>query len=182
MRLLMLLACCWMSGVSLADEPTTGFIRQVVEYQVPNLTVIRHDGVKSAFDKQINDGRPVVLSFIFASCSAICPMLSHTLMKVQDNLDKRNQKAHLVSVTIDPETDTPSILSEYAKKFAAGPNWDFYTCSRDVSIGLQKAFNVFRGDKMNHASVILIRLKPGAPWIRLEGFFNSETVLDELKV
>jgi protein SCO1/2 len=106
-------------------------------------------------------------------------MLSHTLMKIQSKLENSPNKAHLMSITIDPENDTPAILTEYAKKFSAGPDWDFYTGSREISINLQKAFNVYRGDKMNHTSVILIRVRPGAPWVRLEGFLNADMVVSE---
>ena len=164
-----------------ADEQESGIIRQTINYEVPDLPVIKQDGAERFFQREINDGRPVVMSFIFTSCSAICPMLAHTLKKVQSQLTESNQTAHLVSVTIDPENDTPSTLDDYAKKLSAGPQWDFYTGTRDVSIELQKAFNVYRGDKMNHASVILIRLKPDSAWVRLEGFLNADTVIKELQ-
>ena len=159
----------------------SGIIRQTINYEVPDLPVIKPDGAERSFQREINDGRPVVMSFIFTSCSAICPMLAHTLKKVQSQLTENNQTAHLVSVTIDPENDTPSTLAYYAKKLSAGPQWDFYTGTRDVSIALQKAFNVYRGDKMNHASVILVRLKPDSAWVRLEGFLNADTVIKELQ-
>jgi len=167
--------------VSAVNGPDSGLIRQTVNYQVPDLSVIKPDGSEHSFLQEIDDGRPVIMSFIFTTCSAICPMLGHTLMKVQSKLTEHQQTAHLVSITIDPENDTPSTLADYAKKLSAGPNWDFYTGTRDVSISLQKAFNVYRGDKMNHASVILIRSKPNAPWIRLEGFINSDQVISELQ-
>lgn len=164
-----------------ADAQDSGIIRQTINYEVPDLPVIKQDGAERFFQHEINDGRPVVMSFIFTSCSAICPMLAHTLKKVQSQLTENNQTAHLVSVTIDPENDTPSTLADYAKKLSAGPQWDFYTGTRDVSIELQKAFNVYRGDKMNHASVILVRLKPDSAWVRLEGFLNADTVIKELQ-
>jgi len=167
--------------VSAANGPDSGLIRQTVNYQVPDLSVSKPDGSEHSFMQEIDDGRPVIMSFIFTTCSAICPMLGHTLMKVQSKLTEHQQTAHLVSITIDPENDTPTTLADYAKKLSAGPNWDFYTGTRDVSISLQKAFNVYRGDKMNHASVILIRSKPNAPWIRLEGFINSDQVISELQ-
>ncbi len=174
---LLLLNSC---PVSATNGQDASIIRQVVHYQVPDLPVSKQDGTEHSFLQEIDDGRPVIMSFIFTTCSAICPMLGHTLMKVQSKLTEHQQTAHLVSITIDPENDTPTTLANYAKKLSAGPNWDFYTGTRDVSIQLQKAFNVYRGDKMNHASVILIRSKPGEPWIRLEGFINSDQVISEL--
>ena len=94
-------------------------------------------------------------------------------------MTKEGQKFHLVTISIDPENDTPSSLTEYAKKFSAGPNWDFYTGTREASLTLQKAFKAYRGDKMNHASLILLRSAPGQSWVRLEGFVSPDEVVSE---
>ncbi len=155
------------------------FFRSEANYVVPDVPVVRHDGGKSTFLKEIDDGRPVLVNFVFISCSAICPMLSHIFSKVQTKLTKDGKPFHLITISIDPENDTPASLAEYAKKFSAGSNWSFYTGSREASLNLQKAFKAYRGDKMNHASLILIRAKPGEKWVRLEGFVSPEDVVKE---
>jgi protein SCO1/2 len=157
------------------------FTRFIVNYEVPDVAVVPQDGKKISFLKGLDDGRPVILNFVFVSCSAICPMLSHVLSKVQTKLDNDSQKVHLISISIDPESDTPAKLIEYAKKFGAGPDWDFYTGTREASIAIQKAFNAYRGDKMNHASVIFMRAAPGKPWLRLEGFVSPDAVIHEYR-
>ena len=160
-------------------EQEPEFTRSEANYQIPDITLVRKDGQKLSFLKELDDGRPVFLNFIFSSCSAICPMLSHTFSQVQTQLEKDKQKFHLVSVSIDPEHDSPATLTEYAKKFKAGANWDFYTGSQKDSIAIQKAFNAFRGDKMNHASLVFMRSAPGQPWVRLEGLLSSKTLIQE---
>jgi protein SCO1/2 len=155
------------------------YTRAIVNYDVPDVAVVRQDEKKLSFIKELDDGRPVILNFIFASCSAICPMLSHVFSRVQAKLDKDSQKVHLVSISIDPENDTPEKLTDYAKKFGAGPNWNYYTSTREGSILIQKAFNAYRGDKMNHTSVIFMRAAPGKPWLRLEGFVSPDAVVRE---
>ena len=157
------------------------FTRTVANYVTPDVTVVRADGNKLSFIKELDDGRPVIMNFVFASCSAICPMLSHVFAKVQSKLEKESQNFHLVSISIDPENDTPAKLSEYAKKFGAGPNWNFYTGTVETSIAIQKAFNIYRGDKMNHSSTILMRYAPGKPWSRLEGFVSPDAVISEYR-
>jgi len=155
-------------------------IRSVAEYIIPKtVEVVRMDGKNLPFINEIDDGRPVIMNFVFASCSAICPMLSHVFSQIQTKLAKDKVKAHLISVSIDPENDTPVILREYAKKFKAGSGWDFYTGSIKSSVDIQKAFNVFRGDKMNHTSVIFMRKAPGQPWLRLEGFVSPDELIQE---
>jgi protein SCO1 len=161
------------------NNPAPDFTRSTVNYDIPNVEVIRKDEKKLPFINEIDDGRPVIMNFIFASCSAICPMLSHVFSQVQKKLGKDSQKVHLMSISIDPENDTPAKLSEYAIKFGAGQQWDYYTGSINSSVAIQKAFNVYRGDKMNHSSVILMRSAPGKPWLRLEGFISPDAVIRE---
>ncbi len=86
-----------------------------------------------------------------------------------------------MSISIDPESDTPTILSEYAKKFGAGSDWDFYTGTTEASLAIQKAFNAYRGDKMNHSSVIFMRAAPGKSWVRLEGFVSPDVAIREYR-
>ena len=155
------------------------YTRALANYDTPDVAVIRQDGKKLSFGKELDDGRPVIMNFVFVSCSALCPMLSHLFSKVQTILAKDDQKFHLVSISIDPENDTPAKLTEYAKKFGAGSDWNFYTGTREASIAIQKAFNAYRGDKMNHTSVILMRAKPGKPWLRVEGFLSPDAVAHE---
>ncbi len=174
------------SSVVMAEEPDNkaSFTSTTASYTTPDVSVLSENGNKLSFLKELDDGRPVFMNFIFASCSAICPMLSHVFAKVQDKLEKKGQKFHLVSISIDPENDTPSKLNEYAHKFAAGPNWNFYTGTVETSLAIQKAFNVYRGDKMNHSSVFLMRAAPGKSWLRLDGFMSPDEIIhqfDELK-
>jgi protein SCO1/2 len=159
----------------MAEESTPAFTRTVGNYQLPDVSVIRQDGKKLSLRKELDDGRPVILNFIFTSCSAICPMLSHVFSKVQDKLPD----VHQVSISIDPENDNPAKLIEYGKKFSAGKHWDFYTGTLKTSIAIQKAFKVDRGDKMNHSSVIFMRLGPDKPWVSLNGFASPDAVVLE---
>lgn len=157
------------------------FVRSVADYQMPDVSVTGKGGKKLSFIKEVDDGRPVILNFIFVSCSSICPMLSHVFSTVQTKLGKNKQKVHLMSISIDPENDTPAKLAEYGKKFKAGPSWDYYTGTQQASVAIQNAFQYFRGDKMNHSSVVFMRAAPGKPWVRMEGFATSDAILKELK-
>ena len=90
-------------------------------------------------------------------------------------------KAKMVSISIDPEFDTPQRLQEYALKFGATARWQHYTGSRHTVLAIQKAFNVYRGDKMNHFAVTFLRGAPARPWVRLEGFATPEDLASEYR-
>ena len=178
-RMALLFLCMVAFSTALWAEEAPEFTRMETVYKLPDVSVVRQDGKKLPFLAEVDDGRPVMLNFIFASCTAICPMLSHMFAKVQDELGKGQEKIHLVSVSIDPESDTPTVLAAYAKKLKAGVNWDHYTGNRQDIVAIQNAFNAYRGDKMKHAPLTFMRPAPGKPWLRLEGFLSPSLLLKE---
>jgi protein SCO1/2 len=155
--------------------------RTTANYKVPDAPMVRMDGAKVKFGADIDDARPVVLNFIYTTCTAICPVMTQTFAEVQTKLGSERDKVRMVSVSIDPEQDTPARLREYAKQYKAGPQWQFYTGTVESSIAVQKAFDAYRGDKMNHTPVTFLRPGPGKPWIRLDGFATPDEIVREVR-
>lgn len=148
-----------------------------VQYEVPNLVMVRQDGKSVSMREEMDDGRPVVLNFIFTTCGSICPLMSQVFGEFQRKLGPEGAHVHLMSISIDPEQDTPERLREYAGHFAAGPGWQYYTGTIAASLAAQQAFDVYRGDKMSHTPVTLLRAAPGLPWLRLDGFVTPDQLL-----
>jgi protein SCO1/2 len=164
-----------------ATAPAMENKRSVEKYAVPALNMIRQDGSKVNFQADIDDGRPVMLNFIYTSCTAICPVTTQVFSQVQEKLGADKARLHMVSVSIDPEFDSPARLDAYARKYNAGTQWQFYTGTREASIAIQKAFGAYRGDKMNHVAVTYVRAAPGKPWIRLDGMRGPDDILKEIR-
>jgi protein SCO1 len=152
-----------------------------MNYTIPSVKLIRHDGKPVEFTQELDDGRPVVLNFIYTTCTEICPLTSMTFSKFQDLLAGDASKVHMMSVSIDPEQDTPAVLKKYAEKFNAKPQWNFYTGTTMASVETQKAFDAYLGDKMNHAPVTYLRAAPGKSWVRIDGFVSPEELLHDYK-
>jgi protein SCO1 len=165
-----------MAQMAAAAKSTTR--RRLATYQVPAVPMLDQRGRKVAFDKALDDGRPVILNFIFTSCTTICPVMTQIFMQVQAQLTGELDKVHMVSVSIDPEYDTPARLLDYTRQHRAGAQWDFYTGSNDASIKVQKSFDAYRGDKMNHEALVLVRGPRGTNWLRLDGFASAEAIVD----
>jgi protein SCO1 len=153
--------------------------RSVEQYTIPGVQLMRADGRVVSFPKELDDGRPVVMDFIFTTCTTICPLSSAVLSQFQTRLGADSDKVHLVSVSIDPEQDTPERLRRYAKTFHAGNAWQYYTGTTQASEAVQRAFNVYRGNKMNHAPVTLMRAAPGSAWVRLDGLAMADDLYRE---
>lgn len=153
--------------------------RATVSYEAPAVMLTRADGKRVALTRELDDGRPVVLNFIFTTCSSSCPLASRTLEEFQRKLGRGAARLHIMSISIDPEQDTPARLIDYAHKFHAGPEWQYYTGTVEASIAAQKAFDVYRGEKMSHTPVTLLRSAPGKPWLRIEGFVTPDELVDD---
>ena len=74
-------------------------------------------------------GKVVAVTFIFTRCTATCPVLTPMMSFVQDRLGPDfGTRIAFVSITVDPERDTPEVLKDYAQAFGANlAGWSFLT-------------------------------------------------------
>jgi protein SCO1/2 len=187
--LALVLAAGLTSGVptAYADEDHSGHqaasgqTRSEQPYEVPSVKVTRADGKRMLLTEALDDGRPVMLNFVFTSCNAICPVTSQVFVEVREQLGAGRDKINMVSISIDPEQDTPAKLTEYAKRFGSAGEWAHYTSSSADAVAIQRAFGAWRGDKMNHQPTTYLRAAPGKPWVRLDGFFGPKALVAEIQ-
>jgi len=151
----------------------------------PNITlsdikIVNTDNKPSTLISVLDKG-PVVLNFIFTSCTAICPILSSTFSQVQKRVDEiKLKKINLISFSIDPERDTPERLKKYSQKFSAGEHWNFFTGSKMNMLNIENIFGNYRGNKMNHLPYTFIRINKDSQWIRLKGFVSASVIIKEI--
>jgi protein SCO1/2 len=148
-----------------------------MQYSVPELKLIRQDGKSVSLPEEMNDGRPVIVNFIFTTCGSICPLMSQVFGQFQQMLGPESGHVHLMSISTDPEEDSPARLREYARKHGAREGWNHYTGTLEASQAAQRAFGVYRGDKMSHTPVTLLRIAPGQPWLRVDGFVTPDELM-----
>ena len=159
------------------DAQPVAIQASLVSVVLPDVPLLRADGQRLALSAALDDHRPVVLNFIYTSCSSICPLLSAVLAQFREQLGAERAAVHVVSISIDPEQDTPQVLRAYSDRFKGGPGWDFFTGSDVASVQVQRAFGAYRGDKMSHTPVTYIRPAPGRPWTRIDGFATAHQLL-----
>jgi protein SCO1/2 len=94
----------------------------------PNLPVVTQDGKTLKFYDDVIKGKIVLISFLYTNCPDICPLTTARIAQVEDKLgDMVGRDIFFVSMTVDPERDTPERLKEFATAFDAGPGWLFLT-------------------------------------------------------
>jgi len=155
------------------------YVRSIEHYKIPDVVLLNATGDKVNINDAVNLDEPLMLNFIFTTCTAICPVLSATFAQTRTQLGPAHDDVNYLSISIDPEHDTPDRLKAYAENYRAGPEWEFFTGSLEDIISVQRAFNAYRGDKMNHRPLTFLRASRKTPWVRLEGFATASDLVDE---
>ncbi|MBI2203716.1 MAG: SCO family protein [Candidatus Rokubacteria bacterium] len=94
----------------------------------PNVPLITHEGRRVRFYDDVLRDRFVVVSFMYASCAQLCPMVTANLVRVKRLLGGRvGRDVFFYSITLRPATDTPEVLRRYATAHGTGAGWWFLT-------------------------------------------------------
>jgi protein SCO1/2 len=94
----------------------------------PDVKVVTQHGKTLRFYDDLIKDKIFVISFLFTTCRDICPLATARLAELQDKLGPAmGRDVFFYSISIDPETDTPERLKQYADTFGAGPGWLFLT-------------------------------------------------------
>src|SRR5882724_6306456 len=135
-------------------------------------------------------GRVVLLAFVFTTCPGVCPLISRQMSALQAGLKDAGlfgRQANLVSVTVDPETDTAKVLAEYAQKFGADPaGWRFLRETPARIRPVLKAYDEWtkllpKGELDHPARVYLIDRKGNIREIYSLAFFNEKQALIDMR-
>jgi protein SCO1/2 len=147
---------------------------------IPDVKVITQDGKTVNFYSDLIKDKVVAVNFVFTSCTTVCPPLGAIFGRLQE----QQKGVHLVSVSIDPEVDTPARLKAWSQKFGARPGWTLVTGKKDDIVRLLKAMNAYSADFANHQPVTLVGNDATGTWKRSYGFTTAAklaVMLNELE-
>jgi|CXWL01.1.fsa_nt_gi protein SCO1/2 len=118
---------------------------------VPIFELTERSGAQASLDDLL--GRPFVVDFVFTRCKLACPTLTTRMAKIGGDL-REGEEFRRVSISVDPEHDTPAALAAFATKFGAPTTWWFLTGEPDaihglVSDGFRLALEPATGDPAN---------------------------------
>lgn len=103
--------------------------------QVPEFSLTNRDG--RTVRRQDLAGSPWVADFIFSRCPASCPIMTARMAKLNRELPE-DLGVRMVSITVDPDHDTPQVLQRYAQSFSAPESWLFLTGGKEELFRLSK--------------------------------------------
>lgn len=146
-----------------------GTVRSQARVRTPDVVLVDTRGRTQKLAAHLDVDEPVLLNFVYTTCSTICSTQTAMLAEVQRRLLASGRRMRFVTMTIDPANDTPERLAAFARQFGIERDWSFLTGDFDDLVRVQRAFDVYRGAKAAHPPVVLLRPARGADWIRIEG-------------
>jgi len=146
--------------------------------KIPHARVVDQNGKQLDFYNDLIKGKSVAINFIFTTCTAICPPLTATFRRVQQEARTRGLDVQLISVSVDPSVDTPQRLQDFAKKFKAEAGWTFVTGDKAEIDTLLQALGAAVVNKNDHTPMILIGNEVADHWTRTYGLSSPKVIVD----
>jgi protein SCO1 len=147
---------------------------------IPDAPVLDQNGKELKFYSDLVKNKTVAINFIFTTCTTICPSLAATFRRVQQDAAARGVEVQLISVSVDPTTDTPERLRDFATKFKAGPNWTFVTGDKARIDSVLQALGAAVSNKNDHTPMLLIGNEASDYWTRAYGLTSPVKIVDLL--
>ena len=135
-------------------------------------------GEKMRLYSDLIAGKTVVINSFYSTCVGICPIMAATFKRIQATLgDRIGRDVILISVTVDPETDTPARLRDYARSMSAKPGWYFVTGKKENVEEVLHKLGLLVDAKENHKSVMIIGNEPKGLWKKAFGLARSDDIV-----
>ena len=145
---------------------------------IPDVEVLDQHGNALHFYTDLIKDKTVAINFIFTNCTTICPPLAATFARLQKEMgDKIGKDVHLISISVDPLTDTPERLKAWGAKFKAGPGWTFVTGEKQEMDKLLNALGAAVSKREDHTPAMIIGNDGKGVWTRTYGLAKVNQIV-----
>lgn len=143
--------------------------------------VVDQNGRKLHFYTDVLRGKTVLISMFYTSCTDACPLVNEALAQVQDELgDRVGDDIVLISISVDPDKDTPDVIAKYAKRFEPRDNgWLFLTGAPDGMREIVRRLG-HSGEIQSHTSLLVMGNVPEHAWQRAQPNLPPENLAARL--
>ena len=122
-----------------------------------DVQLVDQDGETMRLYSDLLSGKTVIINAFFATCQGACPVIASKLAEIQEHLgDRLGNDVALLSISLDPESDTPAKLKAYARRMHARPGWYFLTGKKENVEQALRKLGQYVDDKNDHLNVILV--------------------------
>lgn len=146
-----------------------------------DVELVDQDGRRHRLYSDLLQGKIVVVGAFFSSCAGSCPVLAERLAALQDRLGERlGRDVYMLSFSVDPRTDTPARLKQFAERLGARPGWFFLTGSKtNLDWALYK-LGIYAEPKEAHSNLLILGNEPLGEWKKVFGLAPAEDLIHSL--
>jgi protein SCO1 len=138
-----------------------------------DVELINQNGEKVRFYTDVLKGKTVIVNAFFTTCTSVCPPMNRNMERIQEALgDRVGRDVFLISITVDPEVDTPARLKDYAQKFHAKPGWVFLTGKKENLDWALYKLGQYVETKDDHKTIFIIGNETTGLWKKAFGMAN----------
>jgi len=149
-----------------------------------NLELVNQDGETVRFFDDVLKDKVVVINFIFTNCEGACPLMTHKLTVVRDSFEgKIGKPLQFVSLSIDPERDTPAAMKEFAKQHNADhAGWTFLTGKPEHLENIIKRLGQYAPDIESHSTMMLAGNVNAAHWVKIQPYEMPPQIVEKVRL
>jgi cytochrome oxidase Cu insertion factor (SCO1/SenC/PrrC family) len=152
-------------------------MREASAKYFPNLVLLTQDNKPVRFYDDLLKGKVVLINFLFTTCKGVCSPMTANLAKVQKYLGERvGREVVMISVSVDPLTDTPAVLKKYADSFKTQPGWYFLTGEKKNVDWVLYKLGGYVEDREKHTSVLIIGNEATGEWMKVHAMANPSEI------
>jgi cytochrome oxidase Cu insertion factor (SCO1/SenC/PrrC family) len=169
------------SGAKTSTPGPSGGLINIGQTQatIPDVKVFNEEGKQVRFYSDLVKNKVVLLNFFYTSCTFICEMQGENLRQLRDKLGARlGREVFLISVSMDPERDTPQKLKYWARAFGVKPGWTLVSSN---NVAMSRMLKILTGEnpgsKEMHSSAVFIGNDKTGVWLSTDGLSEPEMLL-----
>lgn len=174
--ILLLVLCA--SARSQQDTAPKAAPQTAAEKYFTDVALVDQTGVQRRFYSDLLKDHVVVIQSFMSTCKSACPVANRNLQAIQDAVgDKLGKSVYLISITVDPLTDTPERLRAYADQSHAKAGWYFLTGEKtNVDFALNKV-GLYVENKEEHRTLMIIGNERSGLWKKALSTASSEELI-----
>lgn len=180
---LLTLVCACPPGAWAQEEPGTRAALaadEAARHYFTDLPLVTQDGKEVRFYSDVLKDRVVLINFIYTHCPDACPLIGKTLSQAQALLGEAfGTRIHFVSVSVDPDNDTPQALRRYAGEVGARPGWIFLTGKNTEAV--VRKLGQFTAEAEDHSMILILGNVKTGHWMKMRPDSPVAAIAEQLR-
>jgi protein SCO1 len=144
--------------------------------------LLAQDARAVRFYSDVLKDRVVLINFVFTECGEACPLITQKLLHARQLLGTQSKSVRFVSISVDPENDTPQTLTAFAtKQGALMPEWMWLTGAKANVDAVTKRLGAYSENRNSHLTGLILGNLRNDRWTRVQPDATSAQIASELR-